>query len=269
MSNQASMFKVERSMFNVRTLFLRAIAPDSQFYLLFNHLPGISFFAKNKRFQIVCANRHFVESLGCKTEEELIGKEDFDLFPARLAENFRRDDEEILRTGEPQLNIVELFFNRQGIPDWFVTNKLPVFDRKKRVIGIMGTVQSYEGRKQFLQPYLAIDRAVAFIRDHFRERITVEQLAALVHLSSRQLNRKFVESFGLSPQSFIMKLRIQAACEALQDGSLPISHVARDLGFYDQSIFTHHFQKHMGITPLKYQRQFGPGRKRAPLPQQD
>jgi len=208
----------------------------------------------------VCANRHFVESLGFKSEAELIGKEDFDIFPVRLAENFRRDDEGILRTGEPQLNIVELFFNRQGIPDWFITNKLPVFDNKKRVIGIMGTVQSYEGRKQFLQPYLAIDRAVAFIRDHFRERITIEQLAALVHLSSRQLNRKFVESFGLSPQSFIMKLRIQAACEALQDARLSISAVARDLGFYDQSIFTHHFQKHMGITPLRYQRQFGPGR---------
>lgn len=244
-------------MSTVRDRFIRAIAPDSQFYLLLNHLPGISFFAKNRRFQIVCANRHFVESLGCGSEDELIGKEDFDLFPARLAENFRRDDEEILRTGEPRLNIVELFFNRQGIPDWFITNKLPVFDRRRRVIGIMGTVQSYEGRKQFLQPYLAIDRAVDFIRDHFRERITVEQLAALVHLSSRQLNRKFVESFGLSPQSFIMKLRIQAACEALQHGRHTIGQVARDLGFYDQSIFTHHFQKHMGLTPLKYQRQFG------------
>lgn len=243
----------------LRDTFLRSIAPDSQFYLLLNHLPGISFFAKNRKFQIVCANRHFVDSLGYKSEEELIGREDFDLFPPRLAENFRRDDEEIMRTGEPRLNIVELFFNRQGIPDWFITNKLPVFDKRRRVIGIMGTVQSHEGRKQHLQPYLAIDRAVAFIRDHFRERIAVEQLAALVHLSSRQLNRKFVESFGLSPQSFIMKLRIQAACEALQDGKQTIGEVARDLGFYDQSIFTQHFQKHMGITPLRYQRQFRPG----------
>ena len=245
----------------LRERFLRRMAPDSQFYLLMNHLPGISFFAKNRDFQIVCANRHFVESLGFRSEDELVGKGDFDLFPARLAESFRRDDEEILRTGEPRLNIVELFFNRQGIPDWFVTNKLPVFDKAGRVIVIMGAVQSYEGRKQFLQPYLAIDRAVVFIRDHFRERISVEQLAALVHLSARQLNRKFVESFGLSPQAFIMKLRIQAACEALQGGGASISQVARDLGFYDQSIFTHHFQKHMGLTPLRYQRQFLPMRK--------
>ena len=50
--------------------------------------PGISFFAKNREYQIVCANRHFVESLGFRSEDELTGKGDFDLFPARLAESF-------------------------------------------------------------------------------------------------------------------------------------------------------------------------------------
>jgi len=157
----------------LRDRFLRALAPDSQFYRLFDHLPGISFFAKNSRFQIVCANRHFVESLGHRLEEELIGKEDFDFFPQRLAENFRRDDEEVLRTGEPRLNIVELFFNPQGIPDWFITNKMPVRDRRRRVIGVMGTTQSYGQALQTVHPYLQIDRALAYIREHFRERVSV------------------------------------------------------------------------------------------------
>jgi len=240
----------------LRDRFLRALAPDSQFYRLFDHLPGISFFAKNSRFQIVCANRHFVESLGHRLEEELIGKEDFDFFPQRLAENFRRDDEEVLRTGEPRLNIVELFFNPQGIPDWFITNKMPVRDRRRRVIGVMGTTQSYGQALQTVHPYLQIDRALAYIREHFRERVSVEQLAAMVHLSTRQLHRKFVETFGCSPQAFMMKLRIQAGCEALQHEDAQISRVAADLGFCDQSGFTHHFHKHMGMTPLRYQRQF-------------
>lgn len=235
--------------------FLRRIAHDSSFYHLFDHLPGISFFAKDRQFRIMCANRHFIERFGFRNERGIIGKNDFELFPPRLAEHFRQDDEDVLRTGKAKLGIVELFFNRQGIPDWFVTNKLPLVDAKGRVIGLMGTTQSYEGRKQMLQPYLQIDRAVAFIREHFRERIRIEQLAAIAHLSPRQLHRKFVESFGLSPQAFIMKLRIQAACEALQQGA-QISETARELGFYDQSIFTHHFQRHMGLTPLKYQRQF-------------
>jgi PAS domain S-box-containing protein len=240
----------------LRERFVRALAPESQFYRLLDHLPGISFFAKNCRFEIVCANRHFVESLGYRHELEIIGKQDFELFPQRLAENFRRDDEEVLRTGEARLNIVELFFNPQGIPDWFITNKLPVRDRKGGLIGVMGTTQSYGQALQTSHPYLQIDRALSYIRDHFREKIRVEHLAEMVHLSPRQLHRKFVETFGSSPQAFIMKLRIQAACEALQHEDAQISAVSAELGFFDQSSFTQHFHRHIGMTPLKYQRQF-------------
>lgn len=240
----------------LRDRFLRALAPESQFYKLLDHLPGISFFAKNSRYQIVCANQHFVESLGYQQESDLIGKEDFDIFPTRLAENFRRDDEQVLSKGEARLNLVELFFNPQGIPDWFITNKLPVLDKKGKVIGIMGTTQSYGHAVQTVHPYQQIERALTYIREHFRERITVEELAGMVHLSTRQLHRKFVETFGFSPQTFIMKLRIQAACDALQHEDTQISHVATDLGFCDQSSFTQHFHRHMGMTPLKYQRQF-------------
>lgn len=240
----------------LRDRFLRAMSPESQFYRLMDHIPGLSFFAKDRDFRFMCANRQFIERFGFKDEAELTGKSDFDLFPQRLAEHFRLDDAEIINSGRPKLNIVELFFNRQGIPDWFITNKLPVLDRDGQVIGVMGTTQNYEGKKQVLQPYLQIDRAVQWIRSHFREKMSVESLAEMVHLSPRQMHRKFVETFALSPQAFIMKLRIQAACEALMREGKQISEVARDVGFSDQSTFTQHFHKHMGLTPLKYQQQF-------------
>ena len=240
----------------LRTDFLSSLAPESQFYQLFDHLPGISFFAKNSRFQIICANQHFVESLGFKNEEELIGKEDFDLFPQRLAENFRRDDEEVLKSGKARLNIVELFFNQQGIPDWFITNKIPTYDKQNRITGLMGTTQSYGQALKTVHPYLHIDRALTYIRENFKQHISIEELADRVHLGTRQLHRKFVETFGCSPQAFIMKLRIQAGCEALQHEDAQISAISNDLGFCDQSSFTHHFHKHMGMTPLRFQRQF-------------
>jgi len=236
--------------------FLRAQSAESAAYRLFDHLPGISFFMKDRKSRLMAANRHFYARFGYDTELEIVGVDDFVLFPPRLAEHFRRDDEEVMSSGEPKLNIVELFFNTQGIPDWFITNKLPVRDRTGKVIGVMGTTQSYGGRKQAVQLYQQIDRAVEYIRDHFRERVTVEHLADMVHMSARQLHRKFVEAFGSSPQAFIMKLRIQAACEALQAEASQISEVARNVGFCDQSSFTQQFQKHVGLTPLKYQMQF-------------
>jgi AraC-like DNA-binding protein len=204
----------------------------------------------------VCASRGFIERFGFKEESEIIGKDDFELFPQRLAESFRRDDEEVMRSGQPKLNIVELFFTEQGIPDWFITSKMPVRNRHGKIIGVMGTVQSYEGRKQVLQPYLQLNNAVTYIREHFRTGVTVAELADMVHLSTRQLHRRFIEAFGISPQAFIMKLRIQAACESLQKEGELIADVARDLGFCDQSSFTQQFQKHVGLTPLKYQKTY-------------
>jgi len=245
-----------------RDHFLRRIDTSTPFYRLFDHMPDISFFAKDHRFRLMCASQRFVERFGYQHESQVLGKDDFMLFPSRLAENFRRDDEEVLRTGQPKLNIVELFFTEQGVPDWFVTNKLPIRDRRDRVIGVMGTVQSYEARRQVLQPYLQLDRAVTYIRENFRRGVSVKELAIVLHVSLRQLQRRFVEAFGIGPQAFIIKLRIQAACEALQQEGSLISEVAASLGFCDQSAFTQLFQKHVGLTPLKYQKRYRLRRER-------
>lgn len=207
-------------------------------------------------FEIVCANRAFLERLGFHNESEIIGKTDFELFPRQLAKNFRNDDRAVLESGEARLHIVELFFNPQGIPDWYITNKLPIFNHHRKIIGVMGTAQSYQGRHQAMQPYLQIDQAVQYIRQNFREHIPISQLASMVSLSTRQLNRRFQDTFRVSPQAFIMKLRLQAACEELQQSSLPISEIAIELGFHDQSSFTLQFRKQLGITPSKYRKSY-------------
>jgi len=239
-----------------RDRFIEEIGADTPFYRLFDHLPDVAFFAKDRDFRFVCASQPFVERFGLKDEAHVLGKDDFDLFPSRLAESFRRDDEEVIGNGQPKLKIVELFFTEQGIPDWFTTNKLPIHNRAGELVGIMGTVQSYEGRRQGLEPYLQLDRAVAYIRENFRRGVSVKELSHVVYLSPRQLHRKFVDTFGVSPQAFIIKLRVQAACEALQREGSQIADVATDLGFCDQSSFTQLFQKHVGLTPLKYQKRF-------------
>ena len=231
-----------------RSSFLASVGQQSPFYRLFDYLPDVAFFVKDSNFQIMGASRLFFERFGFHAESEIIGKDDFELFPARLAEAFRKDDQAVIETGEPRLNLVELFFNRQGIPDWFVTNKLPLFNNKGKAIGIMGTTASIETRKALLQPFLNLEKAVNFIKDHFREKISVEQLANHVHMSARQLHRRFCEAFGVGPQSFILKLRIQAACEALQREGALIGDVAQDMGFGDKSAFTQALHRHIGLT---------------------
>lgn len=238
----------------IKSDFLLQISPSSHFEVLFDHLPGVSFFAKNHEFRIVAANRAFWERLGAKSEGDVIGKNDFELFPEQLARKFRADDEQVLATGKPKLKIVELFFNRQGLPDWYFTNKFPVLGRDGSVIGVMGTVQSYTGRKTAFVPHQQIDRAVTYLREHFHEPVNLTDLAKRTGMSVRQFNRRFREVFGTNPRTFLIKTRIQAACEVLRTGDKPIAEIALDFGFCDQSAFTQHFRRHMGLTPAAYRK---------------
>ena len=235
--------------------FMDAIAASSHFQVMFDDLPGVTFFAKNADLKLMTVNRAFLDRMHLASEDDLIGKDDFDLFPARLAEAFRRDDLEVMRTGKPKLQILELFFNLQGLPDWYLTNKYPVRGHDGSVIGVMGIVQSYAGRHEAMTPYLQLNRAVDFLRENFRKSVVIADLARMVGMSIRQFNRRFHEVFGTSPQTFLIKTRIQAACEALRNTDDPISDIALDNGFYDQSSFTLHFRKHVGMTPLKYRKE--------------
>jgi len=238
-----------------RTQFLEGMGSGVPFYALFEHLPGIAFFAKNDRFEIVCANSAFLERFGFASENDIIGKTDYDLFPKSLADHFRADDEWVLKNAKPKIHIVELFMNTDGLPDWYLTNKLPVTDRSGKAMGVMGTTQNYESDKRIIQPYLRIEPAIHFIREHFRDKISVKEAAASAHLSVRQLDRRFREILKMSPQEFITKLRMKTACELLSQGKSGILDIALSLGFYDQSSFTLQFRKHFGVTPLQYRKQ--------------
>jgi AraC-like DNA-binding protein len=76
-------------------------------------------------------------------------------------------------------------------------------------------------------------------------------------MSHRQLNRRFKEATGLTPQQFMMRSRIERACEELRKTDRPLSDIAYELGFCDQSAFTAHFRKRMTLTPKKYREQYG------------
>jgi AraC-like DNA-binding protein len=233
-------------------MFLARIGGKQQFQQLFEHLPGVYFFVKDRHSRMVCASQPFWEHLGAKSEAEIIGRSDHEFFPQHAADHFRRDDEQVMSTGQPLIGRVELWYNEQQMLDWFITNKLPVRDLRGEVVGVMGIVRSYEGQRRSMQPISLINSTVDYIREHHHRRLTVEELAARAGLSPRQLHRKFREVFGLSVQEFLVKTRIQAASDRLLHSDHPISRIALDFGFCDQSAFTQLFRKHLGLTPRRF-----------------
>lgn len=248
----------------IQQAFFARMGGPQQFQQLFEHLPGVYFFVKDRHSRMVFASQPFWEHLGAASEAEIVGRTDNDYFPSHAADHFRRDDEQVMTTGQPLIGRVELWYNEQRVLDWFVTNKLPVRDLQGEIIGVMGIVRSYEGQRRSMQPMSLINSTVDYIREHHQERLTVEELAEQAGLSTRQLHRKFREVFGLSVQEFLIKTRIQAASDTLLHSDLSIAEVATDFGFCDQSAFTQLFRKHMGMTPLRFRRRYQPLENREP-----
>ncbi|BDS06606.1 transcriptional regulator [Oceaniferula spumae] len=235
--------------------WLDSIASEASFEQLFDHIPGISFFAKNAQGVLMRGNKNYLARFNLSSEADLIGLSDYDLMPSTLADHFKKDDEEVINNGQPKLHIIELFFNRQGLPDWYITNKLPLFSNKGKVIGLMGIIRSHAGTHDHNQSYARIAPAMEYLRLHFRDKITISDLAKTAGLSLRQFGRCFAETYGISPQRFLIKTRVQAACELLRDSNEDLATIALSLGFYDQSSFTLQFRKHMGLTPRRYRSQ--------------
>ncbi|PDT81235.1 helix-turn-helix domain-containing protein [Sinorhizobium sp. BJ1] len=93
--------------------------------------------------------------------------------------------------------------------------------------------------------------ALITMEQHLEGGITIEQLAASVRLSRRQLERLFTEKTRMSPALAFRRLRLDRAKQILQTSKKPIIEVALDVGFVNTSHFTKEFRRTYGQTPAE------------------
>jgi PAS domain S-box-containing protein len=233
----------------LRDTVLKDIHPSHHFNRLFDTLHDTGFFVKDREGRFLFVNKFFLEYWSYEKEEDFIGKTDADFLPKKLTDKYRRDDLRVMRTKKPYLNIFEIILLPNGKPAWYVTNKMPVISKNGEVIGVMGVLRRFETVQQIQASYPTINNAIEYLKKHYTENISIQELAEIANISIRQLQRYFKQYFDTTPQQFLIKLRIYEACRLLRQQKVQLSRVAQDLGFYDQSSFTRHFKKSMGMTP--------------------
>jgi AraC family transcriptional regulator len=78
-------------------------------------------------------------------------------------------------------------------------------------------------------------------------------MAAVARLSSYHFARQFRAATGLPPHQFVLARRVDRARQLLQGGDdSPLAQVAARAGFSDQSQFTRHFKRLVGVTPGRF-----------------
>lgn len=218
---------------------------------IFDHLPEIFFFVKDRAGRMVSASSTILNRLGYRTEEELIGKRDEDLYPPALAQAYSADDAEVFRTGEPLVERLEIWFDEQRNLDWGVTTKVPLRNRRGKIIGLMGVTRR-DPRRVPAKEEGETSQAVQYLRQHADRLVSPAELARHLNISTRTLSRRIGEAFGISPYELALRTRLQAAAEALVQTHDEISAIALAHGFCDQSAFSQHFRRRMGTTPRRF-----------------
>jgi AraC-like DNA-binding protein len=223
---------------------------------LFEAVPGAYYFIKDLQSRFMGGSNSFARTLGENSMEALIGKTDYDYSPDFLADAFLTDDRQVMETGEPVLNRIELVPTQDGSLDWLSTTKIPLYDLSGTIVGLAGVARRIRDSDAVYADHPEMHQIVDFVRNHYRKKLSVADMAKVGGISVSSQERLFRKTFGLTPLMYLRKTRLNAACKLLRDSEASLADIAVQCGFNDQNSMTRAFRIELKITPLKYRRRF-------------
>ncbi len=231
---------------------LRSLRP------LFDDLPEVYFFAKNREHRYIAANRALWLLHGCRSESDMLGRTDHDFHPRQLADLYVHEDEVVLRQGQPLRNQMWLVPGADGLPRWYRSTKTSIVAADGiTAAGIAGVMRPHDQSGDLTLEENRLLAACHYVLEGYSGSVSVEEMARCVKLSVSQLQREFKRLFRTTPRDYIAFVRLQAARHRLERTSDSVGRIALACGFYDQSFLTKRFRAALGMTPLEYRRRFG------------
>lgn len=97
-----------------------------------------------------------------------------------------------------------------------------------------------------------IHKVTEFIKSHYSGKLTLEQIAASVHLSPSHISGLFRKETGQTVSAYISYVRIEKSKQLLKNTQLSIAEIAAKCGFEEQSYFSRVFRKQTGLPPKAY-----------------
>lgn len=110
------------------------------------------------------------------------------------------------------------------------------------------SIETKNGRQDFIK------ESIKYIKEHFRERLTLEMVASKVFMNPKYFSHVFKKEMRVSFTEFIIQLRIQYACRLLETTNYPAYRISSECGFSDPSYFNRVFCSRMNMTPKTYRR---------------
>ena len=218
---------------------------------LFDQMPDVAFFVKDTGGRYTAVNASLIARHGLREKSQVLGKRPRDICPGDFGVIPSDQDAEVLRTGEPIHDHLELHWYAPHKPGWCLTTKLPIRDPGGTIVGLVGISRDLRTPIQTEEIPLKFAEALNHFEANVSEPMTPAALARRAGFPPHRFARVMKRFFGLTPSQFITKTRISAASRMLRETELSVAEISLACGFYDHSAFTRAFRKVTGSTPTQ------------------
>ena len=215
-------------------------------------LVDVIFCMKSADGTYIAVNSAFVRRTGRTSKRDVVGFRASDLFVPEFAERYEAQDQQVLETGQPLRDELELIRREDGTPGWYLTTKLPVAASETSDAGVVSISRDLRVPRDDDRDVMALSRAVDLVRRRLDETIRVAEVAEAAGLSATQLERRMRKAFGISTSKYLLRARVDRAAELLINTELPLADIAVQCGFYDQADLTHRFARLTNETPAQF-----------------
>ena len=159
--------------------------------------------------------------------------------------------------------LTDLGFDSASSKDLFFASRVIPPQTQKDLMTLLELFGNYIAYAQYQillsetsQQSRTVERSISFIRNHFTEPISLDDVAKAACTSKRNLTRLFQAKTGMTVLGYIQDLRIEKACLQLQDGEMTCTQVAFESGFGSVQQFNRVFHKIKLCTPQAWQRHY-------------
>ena len=166
---------------------------------LLDGIPDLAWL-KDRESRFIAVNQPMAQACGLP-REQMIGKTDFDVWPRELAERYRADDAEVMRSGQMK-RVEEPLLNSQGQLSYIETIKIPILDEQGQVIGTAGIARDVAERRRAQE---ALQQARDTLETHVQER-TAELLRMNQALHAEIAERRRAEEALREGRNFLQTM---------------------------------------------------------------
>jgi PAS domain S-box-containing protein len=163
---------------------------------LIDHLPD-AIYVKDKDGRKIVANLFDIKNIGLSNEAEALGKTDLELFDSEIGKRGYEDDLRVIRKGEEVINHEEVFIDKNGFQRWLLTSKLPLYDQRGKVSGLVGIGRDITEQKRASETILKLTKSI----EQSPSTIMITDINGIIEF----VNPKFTEITGYAPDEVIGK----------------------------------------------------------------